>query len=166
MGAERKLRTFLLDVKYGFPAEKLKLIGVTGTNGKTSVCHFTTQILSAAGRTAGMVTTLGVSVAGRELSDDIPRQPHRHLAQMSEAGAEYAVLEATSNNIHLEGFFGLSFEAAAFTNLTLDHLDFHETWEHYQKTKEKLFASVTGTAVVNADDPAANRFLKCDVRRS
>src|SRR5438093_6124835 len=80
--AERKLKTFLLDVRYGFPAAQLKLIGVTGTNGKTSVCHYTTQILAAAGRKPGMITTLGVCVDGRSPSADIPRRPHKYLAEM------------------------------------------------------------------------------------
>lgn len=158
--AERKLRAFMYDVRSGFAGEKLRLIGVTGTNGKTSVCHYTTQILAEAERKAGMITTLGVRVDGRQLATDIPRYPHWYLDRMVAAGLEYAVLEATSNNIHLEGFYGLQFDAAAFTNLTRDHLDFHETWEHYQQTKERLFAAVTGTVVVNADDPAAEHFLK------
>jgi UDP-N-acetylmuramoyl-L-alanyl-D-glutamate--2,6-diaminopimelate ligase len=87
---------------------------------------------------------------------------HKYLAQMVQLQNDVAVLETTSNNLHVEGFFGLTFDAAVFTNLTLDHLDFHKTWGCYQQSKEKLFASVTGTAVVNADDPAAGAFLKYD----
>jgi UDP-N-acetylmuramoyl-L-alanyl-D-glutamate--2,6-diaminopimelate ligase len=157
-----KLQAFMRNVRYGFPAEKLKLIGVTGTNGKTSVCYYTTQILEEAGLKAGMSTTFGVNVGGQCLATRLPGRCQCYLDQMVKAGCEYAVLEATSFVLAHNRYYGFRFDAAAFTNLTPDHLQFHGTMEQYRLAKEKLFASVTGTAVVNAEDPAARHFLKYD----
>jgi UDP-N-acetylmuramoyl-L-alanyl-D-glutamate--2,6-diaminopimelate ligase len=156
----RKLQAFLKAREYDFPARKLKLIGVTGTNGKTSVCHYTAQMLEEAGRRAGIVTTVGVSIGGQRLSPQLPWYAHKFLDQMVKAGCDYAVLEATSCTLELDCFYGVGFEVCALTNLTPDHFEIHGTMENYRAAKEKLFATEPKVSVVNAEDPSASHFLK------
>jgi UDP-N-acetylmuramoyl-L-alanyl-D-glutamate--2,6-diaminopimelate ligase len=161
----RKLQAFLKAREYDFPARKLKLIGVTGTNGKTSVCHYTAQMLEEAGRRAGIVTTVGVSIGGQRLSPQLPWYAHKFLDQMVKAGCDYAVLEATSCSLELDCFYGVGFEVCALTNLTPEHFELHGTMENYRAAKEKLFATEPKASVVNAEDPSASYFLKYNAGR-
>lgn len=161
----RKAQSSIAALRYGRPARKLTLIGVTGTNGKTSVCHYVTQMLEEAGKKTGMITTVAIQINGkRELNKSKmttldPFRLHRYLKQIADAGCQYAVVETTSHALDQHRVYGLYYDVVLFTNLTHDHLDYHQTMESYQAAKEKLFANSPKVSIVNADDPAAPAFL-------
>jgi UDP-N-acetylmuramoyl-L-alanyl-D-glutamate--2,6-diaminopimelate ligase len=156
----------LASLRYGQPSKKLRIIGVTGTNGKTSVCHYVTQILEEAGKKVGMLTTVATTINGKRQLNTTKMttlkagELQRYLAEMVRAGCEYAVVETTSHALDQDRVHGLYYDTVVFTNLTHDHLDYHKTISAYQEAKEKLFANNPRVAVVNADDPAARAFLK------
>jgi UDP-N-acetylmuramoyl-L-alanyl-D-glutamate--2,6-diaminopimelate ligase len=142
---------------YGNPADKLRLIGVTGTNGKTSVTYFIDEILRRCGRKTGLIGTVGARVGAEDLDIAIatsttPDQPQLHeiFARMLQMGVTDVVMEVSSHALALRKMEGLTFDVGVFTNLTQDHLDFHGTMENYAAAKAKLFAQ-SKYAVVNAD---------------
>ena len=153
---------------YGFPARKLRMVGVTGTDGKTTTTHLTASILEAAGYRVGVISTVAVQVAGVTLQNNTayttPQAPELQalLAKMVAAGADYAVVEVSSHALSLERVAGCDFDVAIFTNLTSEHLDFHGSLEEYRRQKARLFEMLghgrdKGAAkagVVNADDPS------------
>jgi UDP-N-acetylmuramoyl-L-alanyl-D-glutamate--2,6-diaminopimelate ligase len=131
---------------------------VTGTNGKTSVAHFTREIWTAAGHQAASLGTLGlVTPSGRRagaLTTPDPVALHRDLAGLAEGGIEHVAIEASSHGLAQFRLDGLSVAAAAFTNLTRDHLDYHRDMAEYRAAKERLFTALLtpgGTAVLNRD---------------
>jgi len=133
---------------------------VTGTNGKTSVAHFTREIWAALGHPAASLGTLGlVTPAGRRsgaLTTPDPVALHRDLAELAEAGIDHAAIEASSHGLAQFRLDGVALAAAAFTNLTRDHLDYHGDMESYRAAKDRLFADLLpagGGAVLNADSP-------------
>jgi UDP-N-acetylmuramoyl-L-alanyl-D-glutamate--2,6-diaminopimelate ligase len=142
-----------------FHSRQPRTIGaVTGTNGKTSVVHFTREIWTAIGRPAASLGTLGlVSPAGRRpgaLTTPDPVALHRDLAELARQGIEHVAIEASSHGLHQFRLDGLSVAAAAFTNLTRDHLDYHPDMAHYRAAKERLFTALLspgGYAVLNRD---------------
>lgn len=147
---------------FGGPSNKLKLIGITGTNGKTTIAMLTQYLLQQAGTKCGLMGTIVIdhgSPAGpqtAELTTPGAIEVQRHLAQMVEHGCEACAMEVSSHALDQGRVAGLSFAAAVFTNLTQDHLDYHGTMEAYAAAKAKLFGMLgeKATAVVNADDPA------------
>lgn len=154
----------LSDSLYGHPARALSLIGVTGTNGKTTVTHLLCEILEKAGKRVGRIGTVEGRSAGRLLEGEsgdpeahmtTPDPPllYRMLAEMRDDGCEIAVMEATSHASALKKLEPLTFDLLIFTNLTLDHLDFHKTREAYFEAKARLF-SRTRRALVNLDGSA------------
>lgn len=164
----------LCDAWYDHPAQKLRLVGVSGTNGKTSVSSMLAHILQFNEIPCGIIGTVGViSPAGQPVSirsDDEtanmttpdPEELYAILATMAVEGgkAPVVVMEVTSHALALRKVAPLRFEVSIFTNLTPEHLDFHETMEAYYAAKKKLFTdAVTRTAVVNADDPYGRRLL-------
>lgn len=167
----RKAAALLYNAWYGKPCEHLKMIGVTGTNGKTSVCVLLAEILEAAGHRCGVLGTVRCrSVGGREISlpnsnalanmtTPDPEQLYAMLAEMVKDGVEYAVMEVTSHALALEKVSPIFFDVALFTNLTQDHLDFHGDMEAYFFAKKKLFERCR-MAIVNADDGYGLRLLK------
>lgn len=147
---------------FGNPARRLRLLGVTGTNGKTSVTYMIKQILESAGKKAGLIGTIQNEIAdmvipAKHTTPD-PYQLHAMLERMVAAGCEYAVMEVSSHALEQNRVAGCQFAAAAFTNLTQDHLDFHGDMENYYEAKKKLF-SMCGTAVINYDDKYGRRLL-------
>ena len=147
------------------------IAAVTGTNGKTSVVHFTREIWSAMGRPAASLGTLGlVTPVGRRpgaLTTPDPVALHHDLGELSTQGIELVAFEASSHGLHQYRLDGLSVAAAAFTNLTRDHLDYHGDMAHYRAAKERLFAALLtpgGTAVLNrgSDEFAGLEALCCD----
>ena len=141
---------------YGRPAESMTLIGVTGTNGKTSTTLILKQILeSVTGCKAGLIGTMenriGDEVLPTERTTPESFELQRLFARMQDAGCKYAIMEVSSHAIALDRVGGVHFDVAAFTNLTEDHLDFHKTMEHYCDTKAELFARCDA-AVLNRDD--------------
>ncbi len=144
------------------PSQKLKVIGVTGTNGKTTVTFLLKQMLDAQFLRAGLIGTVRYEIAGRLLpaSRTTPESVDLQslLDQMRSAGCKAAVMEVSSHSVVLERVRGVEFDVGVFTNLTQDHLDFHKTMEAYFAAKAKLFHDFhlqkhkTGCAVINIDD--------------
>ncbi|MCD7755019.1 MAG: UDP-N-acetylmuramoyl-L-alanyl-D-glutamate--2,6-diaminopimelate ligase [Firmicutes bacterium] len=142
---------------FGNPAESMQLIGVTGTNGKTSVTLLLKQVLEMTrGAKVGLVGTMANYIGDEEIPTARTTPESYELqslfARMRDAGCQYAVMEVSSHAIALERIGGVHFQVAAFTNLTEDHLDFHKTMENYCDTKAQLFARCD-RAVANLDDP-------------
>ena len=166
----RRVAALLYNAWYGNPVKKMKIIGVTGTNGKTSVCFLLTELFRAAGFRCGLVGTVCCQSAdGRALSplrsDSLanmttpdPEELYRLLAKMAEDRVEYVFMEVTSHALALHKTDAIFFDTAIFTNLTQDHLDFHETMEEYFSAKRRLFSQCR-RAVINADDAAGRRLL-------
>ena len=153
---------------YGHPEEKLKVIGVTGTNGKTTTCHMLASILTAAGKECGIIGTLGIRYANREISPDLttPDPPYLYkiFADMAEAGVEYVVMEVSAHALYFGKVDGVRFEAGIFTNFTEDHLDFFKTMDAYAAAKEKLFEKGRCRfSVFNFDDAEGRKIAaSCD----
>lgn len=132
---------------YGFPARRLKLIAITGTNGKTTVTRMVYHLLQSLGLRAGVIGTLGAQYAGnngpveKKTGYTTPRAPELHalLAEMVAAGVSAVALEASSEALALGRLHGAGFAAAGFTNLSIDHLDFHGDMESYYQAKKRLF---------------------------
>lgn len=156
----------LWDAWYCHPARDMKLIAVTGTNGKTTTCFMLDAIFSSAMCRCGIIGTVYSRTPKRLL--DIPKERsgmttpepevlYRELAEMKADGAEYVFIEATSHALALGRLAPLGFEAAIFTNLTADHLDFHGTFENYFLAKASLLEK-TKLAFINLDDKYADRY--------
>jgi UDP-N-acetylmuramoyl-L-alanyl-D-glutamate--2,6-diaminopimelate ligase len=149
---------------HGDPAEKLLLLGVTGTNGKTTTAFLIDAILRADGRTTGLVGTIETRVAGvaRPGVRTTPESLDLHalFAEMVDAGVDSVAMEVTSHALALHRVEGLRFAAAAFTNLTQDHLDFHADMEDYFEAKRRLFvAERLERGAVNVDEVCGRRLL-------
>jgi len=145
---------------YGDPADELRLVGVTGTNGKTTVAYLVHHLLDALGTPTGLLSTIEVR-AGDEtttmnLTTPGPLALHRTLRQMVEAGCTACAMEVSSHALDQARVHGLDYEAAIFTNLSVDHLDYHGTKQAYRDAKKKLFDGLGpgATALYNADDEA------------
>ena len=140
---------------YGNPHKKFKLIGVTGTNGKTTVTYLVKHILEHTGKKIGLIGTnqnmIGDKVfeTGRTTPDSIELQGI--FAQMAEEKVDWCIMEVSSHALELDRVYGCNYHVGAFTNLTQDHLDFHKTMENYASAKEKLFG-VSDVSVINIDD--------------
>lgn len=157
---------------YGRPSDSLTLVGITGTNGKTTTSYVTKGILDAAGKKAGLIGTIHYIIGDRVL-----KAPHTtpesldlqmYLREMLDNEIEYTILEVSSHALELYRVEGCSFKVAAFTNFSQDHLDFHGTMDEYFRAKSRLFTYLVegGKAVLNQDDPAVRSLtekLDCDV---
>jgi UDP-N-acetylmuramoyl-L-alanyl-D-glutamate--2,6-diaminopimelate ligase len=159
---------------YGFPARKLIVVGVTGTDGKTTTCNLLHSILVAGGRRAGLVTTVNAVIGERVMDTGLHTTTpdaldvQRYLAEMVEAGMELAVLETTSEGLAQHRVTACDFDVAVVTNITHEHLYFHGSLEAYQQAKAMLFhhlesgyrkAGVPKVAVLNVDDDSY-RYLR------
>ena len=148
---------------YENPADRLKLIGITGTNGKTSTAHLAHSIFKAAGLKSGFMGTVGTSYADVFVEPTIttlePLTLHELFRDIVDAGVDYVIMETSSQGLAQHRLAGLTFETAVFTNLTQDHLDYHETMEEYLNAKMMLFQQLNpdnGLAILNADDSASD----------
>ncbi len=142
---------------YGFADEKLKLVGVTGTNGKTTTTFMLESIFKAAGKSAGVIGTLGISYADKFVSPELttpdPIFLHSILADMQICGVEYVFMEVSAHALHFNKIDGLRYEVGIFTNCTQDHLDFFKNMRDYAECKKKLFQDGRCKyAVLNSDD--------------
>ena len=158
------LSSYLSDLAQTFyqEAQNIKLIGVTGTNGKTSVSLFISQLLKALNVRTGVIGTLGISHSDNKIYNTTPDifTIYKSLQEYSKKGIEVAVIEASSHALMQNRLSGLAFEQAIFTNLTQDHLDYHETMEQYREAKGKLFSnSKAQTVIINRDDENHSYFL-------
>ncbi len=168
---------------YGHPARQLVTIGITGTDGKTTASYLATSILEAADAKVGRLGTVDVympgesgSMGGRMTTPEA-NEVQRILRRMVDAGCDFAVVESTSHGLALHRLDHVEYDIASFTNVTGDHLDFHQTFEAYRDAKGELFAMLDTSAdkgpakaaIVNADDPSANymagRTAKAEVLR-
>jgi UDP-N-acetylmuramoyl-L-alanyl-D-glutamate--2,6-diaminopimelate ligase len=144
---------------YDHPSRSMDLVGITGTNGKTTTTYLLDSIMRAAGRVTGIVGTVETRIAGARVASSrtTPESSDLEalLARMRDAGVSAAALEVSSHAIDLHRVDGVRFAVAAFTNLTQDHLDYHRTLEEYFSVKRRLFTDFDVAArVVNIDDPA------------
>jgi UDP-N-acetylmuramoyl-L-alanyl-D-glutamate--2,6-diaminopimelate ligase len=158
-----------------FPARKLTMIGVTGTDGKTTTCNLIYHILKAAGQKVGLISTVNAIIGERVLdtgfhvTTDAPDVQH-YLAQMVDAGLTHVVLEATSHGLAQGRVAACEFDIGVLTNITHEHLDFHGTFENYLAAKSLLFTGLADTrrkpqgnirlAVLNRDDPSYDNLRK------
>jgi UDP-N-acetylmuramoyl-L-alanyl-D-glutamate--2,6-diaminopimelate ligase len=153
------------NLKYGFPSKKLKVIGVTGTDGKTTTTNMIYQILKSAGKRVSMVSTINAEIAGEVLDTGFhvtnpnPMMLQKFLKRAVKAGDEYLVLEVTSHGLDQFRAWGVNFEIGVVTNITHEHLDYHKTWENYFNAKAKLIKNVK-LAVLNRDEEHFVRLSK------
>jgi UDP-N-acetylmuramoyl-L-alanyl-D-glutamate--2,6-diaminopimelate ligase len=162
----------LSSARWRHPSRRMGLVGVTGTDGKTTTATLIEQILSAAGTPTGLLTTVELRVCGQRrpsvsgLTTPAAPEVQRALAGMVRAGARWAVLEVSSHALALGRVAGCAFDAAVMTNLTPEHLDFHGSFDEYRRAKARLFEmlgeptakGLPRFGVVNADDPSAELF--------
>ncbi|MCL5670446.1 MAG: UDP-N-acetylmuramoyl-L-alanyl-D-glutamate--2,6-diaminopimelate ligase, partial [Acidobacteria bacterium] len=152
---------------YRHPDSSLRLIGITGTNGKTTTAFLLERILSAAGTPAGLLGTIEYRIGKRSIKalNTTPESLDlmQYFAELVNSGAGAAVMEISSHALAQERVWGLQFAAAVFTNLTQDHLDYHKDMENYFAAKNRLFeglgAGAPDLAVINADDKWGQRLL-------
>jgi UDP-N-acetylmuramoyl-L-alanyl-D-glutamate--2,6-diaminopimelate ligase len=144
---------------WGYPARKLKLVGITGTNGKTTTSYLVRSILHAAGLKVGLVGTIGNLIADEFIpaQHTTPEAPdlQEMLAQMAERGLTHVVMEVSSHAIAQKRISGGDFTVGVFTNLTQDHLDYHKTMDAYSRVKASFFGQLPpdSASVLNLDDP-------------
>jgi len=149
---------------HGDPTARLNVVGVTGTNGKTTTAFLVRELLEAAGRRTALLGTVKSVIGGQEseLARTTPEaiDLQAAFAQMLQAGDECCAMEASSHALELHRADAIHWAAAIFTNLTQDHLDFHPTMEHYFLAKRRLFEHAEATKIVNADDPYGRRLAR------
>lgn len=151
------------------PLDSIKLIGVTGTNGKTSVSYMTKAILESAGYKCGLIGTIQHMI-GDEMLPSNNTTPGAYelnemFSKMKKAGCEYVIMEVSSHALDQKRICGVTFDVAMFTNLTQDHLDYHKTMDSYMRAKQKLF-KMCKTAIVNYDDAYTSKLcegVKADI---
>jgi UDP-N-acetylmuramoyl-L-alanyl-D-glutamate--2,6-diaminopimelate ligase len=143
---------------YGDPSSKLTLVGVTGTNGKTTIATLLYNMFRQFGHRCGLLSTVCNYIEGEAIPADHttpdPIELNRLLAQMVDSGCEYAFMECSSHAIAQKRIGGLKFKGGIFTNLTRDHLDYHKTFENYRDAKKAFFDGLDkdAFAIINADD--------------
>lgn len=151
----RRAYTLMCSALCGDPADRLKMIGVTGTNGKTSSAYLLRELLEDAGKKTGLIGTVEILAGDKKylpvMTTPEPPELFGLLKEMVECGCEYCVIEASSQGLDQQRLAGIEFEIGIFTNLTEDHLDYHSTMQEYKNAKRKLFEH-SKTAVVNIDD--------------
>ncbi len=157
---------FLGVLIYGFPSRKLIVIGVTGTNGKSTVVELTSRILEEAGCKIAVLSSIKFKIKGKEWPNTLKMtmpgrfRIQKFLRQAVNAGCQYAVLEVTSEGIKQYRHRFIDFDVAVFTNLTPEHIEAHGGFENYKKAKGKLFQATKNTHIVNLDDENAEYFLQ------
>lgn len=148
---------------YNKPSEKMKIIGVTGTNGKTTSAFMLKGILEAKGYKVGLIGTIANYIGDREIHTEktTPEslELQRLFSEMVENNIDYCVMEVSSHSLELDRVYGIEFSQGIFTNLTQDHLDFHKTFENYFNAKSKLF-KMSRHSVINIDDSYGVQLLE------
>ncbi|MDT9336122.1 UDP-N-acetylmuramoyl-L-alanyl-D-glutamate--2,6-diaminopimelate ligase [Clostridium perfringens] len=159
----RKALAIMSSNYFGNPKDKLKIIGITGTNGKTTSAFIIKSILEKAGLMTGLIGTIANYIGNKKV-DAVRTTPesyelHELFKNMVDAGVEYCVMEVSSHSLELDRVYGIQFEEGIFTNLTRDHLDFHKTFENYYNAKFKLFER-SNHSIINLDDPYGANIVK------
>lgn len=143
---------------YGNPEKSLRMIGVTGTNGKTTVTTVLKSVLEGCGYKVGLIGTNDIVIGDRKIPSEntTPEAPELfgYLKEMKDEKCDFAIMEVSSHSVSQRRIWGIEFEVGAFTNLTQDHLDYHKTMENYAKAKSEFFAQCKNS-VINADDEYA-----------
>jgi len=156
------LQAILANLLYNFPSRKLTVIGVTGTDGKTTTVHLIHHILCLSGLKADLISTVSAPGLHTTTPDSLVLQ--RLIRKMVDRGTKYLVLEATSHGLDQHRLWGIRFRVGVITNVTHEHLDYHRTYENYLAAKAKLFCGV-GTAILNRDDQSFGN-LKLKISRA
>ena len=160
------LLAFLGVVLYRFPSQKIGVIGVTGTNGKTTVVNLTTKILEEAGYKVASLSSIKFKIREKEWGNALKMtmpgrfKIQKFLRESVDAGCQYAILEVTSEGIKQHRHRFINFGTAVFTNLTPEHIEAHGSFENYQAAKGKLFQATKNIHIINIDDENANYFLQ------
>jgi len=160
-----KTTASLAEKFYGSPSKSLKLIGITGTNGKTTTAHLVHQLLNQANLRCGLVGTVHIAdeqeIRAATLTTPSPIELSKHLRVMLDNGFKAVVIEVSSHALEQGRVSALSFDLAVFTNLSGDHLDYHNSMDAYANAKSKLFEmlSAEATAIINIDDPEAQKMV-------
>ncbi len=161
----RQTLSLLASEFYGNPSKKMKMIGVTGTDGKTTTANLIYEILNASRKKAGLISTVSAKVGGKELDTGFhvtnpePVELQKFLSLMVENGCEYCVLEVTSHGLDQDRVYGINFEVSVLTNITNEHLDYHKTFENYLMAKSKLFLN-SKISILNKDDSSFSEMNK------
>ncbi len=156
------VQAVVASTKQKHPAKKLRIIGVTGTNGKTTTCFMIWHMLNSAGYKTGIMTTVAYGI--EKLEPELNHMTtvdamtlNKRIREIADSGAEFLVLEVTSHALVEFRTLGIPFEIAVFTNLTHEHLDYHKTFVNYRDAKGKLFKKAK-YSILNADDPATKYY--------
>ncbi|MFI3140721.1 MAG: UDP-N-acetylmuramoyl-L-alanyl-D-glutamate--2,6-diaminopimelate ligase [Clostridia bacterium] len=161
VGDTRKAYAKLCRAFFGYADKKLKLIAVTGTNGKTSVATMLYTMLNLGGYKAGLMGTICNKIGDKSYKSSLTTldcfELHQMFSELVENDATYCVLEASSQGLVQQRLYGLEFEIAIFTNLTIDHLDYHKTFENYKRAKLSLFENAK-ISILNSDDEHCEDF--------
>lgn len=159
----RQTYTALCRAFFGYADKKLKLIAVTGTNGKTSVATMLYNLLQLAGFKTGLMGTICNKIGDKTIRSKLTTSDsfelHKMFNELVENSAQYCVLEASSQGLAQERLYGLNFEVAIFTNITVDHLDYHGSFENYLECKQMLFKNAN-VSIINSDDEYSDEFVK------
>lgn len=165
---------FMAANKHDYPASNMKVIGVTGTNGKTTTCFMIYNMLLKAGKRVGLMSTVANAIddnlvpQNAHMTTADPKTMNKRLVKMRDAGVQYLVLEASSHALAQRRTFGIPIDIAVMTNVTEEHLDYHRTFQRYIDAKVKLFKAAGtnakrgghGVGIVNIDDPSAKFFMR------
>ena len=158
---------------YGYPSKKLKIIGVTGTDGKTTTATMIYKILQQSGKKTGLISTIQAKIGekdyplGFHVTTPNPQKLQKFLKDMVDEGLEYVVLETTSHGLDQHRVAGIKYIGAVYTNVTHEHLDYHRTYDSYLDTKAKLIdrTTPTGFVVINADDKSFTKLKAKSIKR-
>ncbi|MCL2023252.1 MAG: UDP-N-acetylmuramoyl-L-alanyl-D-glutamate--2,6-diaminopimelate ligase [Oscillospiraceae bacterium] len=154
---------------FGNPANRLKIIGITGTNGKTSTAFLLRDVLERAGEKVGLISTVKIETGGKtqeaSLTTPKPEKLHSLFKEMADNACTYCVMEVSSQALEQQRTAGIFFAAAVFTNITQEHLDYHGTMECYKSAKRLLFPSA-GLCVINIDDEESDYFAEACLHKT
>lgn len=162
-------QAFLANLKNGFPAEKgIKFIGVTGTDGKTTVTSMLYHVFRESGKKVDLLSTIKGTIGGSDIDTGLhittpePWELPEYVHKMKDKGTKFAIIESTSQGLHQNRLWGVEFDSCIITNIRYDHLDYHRTWKNYANAKFRIVKKTRekGLVVLNADDKKAAKFLK------
>src|SRR3989338_7220386 len=159
-------------VMYGFPSHSMRVIGVTGTKGKSTTVFLISKLLEGVGEPVAAIGSLGFKIKDKEWPNTLKMtmpgrfKLQKFLYQAKKAGCKYVVLEVTSEGIKQKRHLGVKFDCAVFTNLHKEHIESHGSFENYYKAKQELFKRVGNIHVLNADDPNIELFSKFPSRQT
>ena len=159
------LRAFTACIYFGFPSKKLTVIGVTGTDGKTTTSHMIYEILKLAGKKVSLISSIHAQIdeklydTGFHVTTPDPVALQKFLKKLVDSNSEYLVLEVTSHGLDQNRVFGIDFNFAVLTNITHEHLDYHMSFENYLLVKARLFQGAR-VSILNLDDPSFSKIKK------